>query len=108
MSNSGPPREIAEAELHRWYSWARRCRLAPFKRLALTIKAHWDGILNAFDSRLNNGGVEAVNGRIQAAKARARGYRTVRNLITMTYLIGGKLTQLPSSPYTTTSRAVTA
>ena len=29
-----------------------------FKRLALTLKAHWAGILNAFDSRLNNGDVE--------------------------------------------------
>ncbi|MBM4315290.1 MAG: transposase, partial [Deltaproteobacteria bacterium] len=28
---------------------------------------------------------------IQAAKARARGYRTVKNLTTMIYLIGGKL-----------------
>lgn len=103
-----PPREIAAAELQRWYSWARRCRLEPFKRLALTIKAHWTGILNAFDSRLHNGGVEAFNGSLQAAKARARGYRTARNLITMAYLIGGKLTQLPRSPYTTTSGAVTA
>jgi len=103
-----PPREIAEAELRRWYSWARRCRLEPFKRLALTIKAHWAGILNAFDSRLNNGGVEATNGLIQAAKARARGYRTARNLITMTYLIGARLTRLPAAPYTTTSRAQAA
>ncbi|WP_435106950.1 ISL3 family transposase, partial [Arhodomonas sp. AD133] len=100
-----PPREIAEAELKRWYSWARRCRLKPFKRLALTIKAHWEGILNAFESRLHNGAVEATNGLIQAAKARARGYRTTRNLITITYLIGGKLSHLPASPYTTTSRA---
>jgi len=38
-----PPREMAEAELKRWYRWARRCRLAPFKRLALTINAHWHG-----------------------------------------------------------------
>jgi hypothetical protein len=28
---------------------------------------------------------------IQAAKAKARGYRTTRNLITMLYLIAGKL-----------------
>ena len=103
-----PSREVAEAELTRWYSWARRCRLEPFKRLALTIKAHWNGILNAFDSRLNNGGVEATNGLIQAAKARARGYRTARALITMTYLIGARLTRLPASPYTTTSRATPA
>lgn len=41
---------------------------------------------------------------IQAATARARGYRSTRNLATMAYLIGGKLSQLPASPYTTTSR----
>ncbi|MDQ3584856.1 MAG: transposase, partial [Acidobacteriota bacterium] len=28
---------------------------------------------------------------LQAAKARARGYRTTKNLITMAYLIAGKL-----------------
>lgn len=93
----------AEEQLSRWYTWARRCRLAPFKRLALTLKAHWQGVLNAFDSRLNNGGVEGLNSLIQAAKARARGYRTARNLITIAYLIGAKLRHLPASPYTTTS-----
>lgn len=68
----------------------------------MTIKAHWDGILNFFDSHLTNGAVEGMNGMIQAAKRRARGYRTARSLITMTYLIGGKLTALPTSPYATT------
>jgi hypothetical protein len=38
-----------------------------------------------------------------AAKARARGYRTSRTLITMSYLIGGKLAALPANPYDTTS-----
>jgi transposase len=95
--------EVAEAELRSWVSWARRCRLEPFKRLATTIKDHWQGILNAFDSRLTNGAVEGMNGQLQAAKARARGYRTPRALITMAYLIGGKLTALPANPYRTTS-----
>ena len=95
--------EEAEQRLKRWYSWARRCRLAPFKRLALTLKAHWQGVLNAFDSRLNNGSVEGLNSLIQAAKAKARGYRTARNLITIAYLVGAKLKHLPVSPYTTTS-----
>ena len=63
----------AEPHLNRWYSWARRCRLEPMKRVAKTLKDHWQGILNAFDSRLTNGRVEAINGRIQAAKAKARG-----------------------------------
>jgi transposase len=32
---------------------------------------------------------------VQAAKARARGYRSTRNLIAMAYLIAGKLTFPP-------------
>ena len=28
---------------------------------------------------------------VQAAKAKARGYRSIRNLVAMTYLIAGKL-----------------
>lgn len=94
----------AEVLLEKWYSWARRCRLEPMKRVAATLKTHWQGILNAFDSRLTNGRVEAINSLIQAAKARARGYRTTRHLITMAYLIAGKLTHLPASPYNTTCR----
>ena len=92
-------REEAEALLARWYSWARRCRLAPMKDLAKTLKAHWAGILNAFDSKLTNGRVEAANAQIQAAKAKARGYGTVRHLITMAYLLAGKLTHLPACPF---------
>ncbi|SFD03425.1 Transposase [Thiohalospira halophila DSM 15071] len=102
-SQSG--RKEAESLLTAWYRWARRSRLAPFKRLALTVRAHWDGILNAFDSRLTNGRVEGLNAHIQAAKARARGYRTTRNLITMAYLVGAKLSQLPAAPHTPTSGA---
>lgn len=89
-----------------WLSWATRSRLAPFYNLAKTIKAHWDGILNGFDSRLSNGGVEAINGLIQAAKARARGYRTTRNFIKMAYLVAGRFKHLPASPYDTTSGVV--
>ncbi|WP_412509888.1 transposase, partial [Roseovarius sp. SYSU LYC5161] len=90
--------EAAEL-LTAWLAWAKRSRLAPFRKLARTLGAHWDGILNGFDSRLTNGGVEAINGLIQAAKARARGYRTTRNFINMAYLVAGRLTQLPASPY---------
>lgn len=96
-------REEAGAQLSAWFRWARRSKLAPFKKLALTLKTHWDGILNSFDSALSNGSVEAINGLIQAAKARARGYRKPQNLILMAYLIAGNLSHLPASPYTTTS-----
>ena len=63
------------------------------------LKDHWPGFLNAFDSRLTNGRVEAVNSLIQAARAKARGYGTTRYLITIVYLVAGRLTQLPTSPF---------
>ncbi|GAB0057330.1 hypothetical protein SIID45300_01655 [Candidatus Magnetaquicoccaceae bacterium FCR-1] len=57
-----------------------------------TIKNHWDGVLNGFHSGLTTGLVEGFNSLLlQAAKARARGYRSDANFITMAYLIGGKL-----------------
>ena len=94
---------IADAEqaLNRWYSWAIRCRLEPVKDAARTIRRHWNGILSWFDGNLNNGGVEGTNSIIQAAKARARGYGTVRHLITMSYLVAGKLLHLPAPPFIT-------
>lgn len=85
------PAETAETFLKKWYFWATHSRLEPIKEAAYTIKRHWDGVMRWFQSRINNGILEGINSLIQAAKARARGYRTMRNLITMIYLIGGKL-----------------
>ena len=96
---TAPSRQVAEPLLERWYSWARRCRVPQMKDFALTVHRHWDGILNSFDSHLTNGRVEGINSLIQAAKARARGYRTTHNLILMSYLIAGNLKNLPANPY---------
>lgn len=85
------PLQEAEPFLKRWYFWATHSRLEPIIKAAYTIKRHWDGILRWFTSKINNGILEGINSLIQAAKAKARGYRTTRNLITMIYLIGGKL-----------------
>ena len=85
------PAETAELFLKKWYYWATHSRLQPMKEAAYTIKRHWSGILRWFTSRINNGILEGTNSLIQAAKARARGYRTTKNLISMIYLIAGKL-----------------
>lgn len=85
------PLQEAEAFLKKWYFWATHSRLEPIKKAAYTIKRHWDGILRWFTSKINNGILEGINSLIQAAKAKARGYRTMKNLITMIYLIGSKL-----------------
>ena len=85
------PPHMAEAYLKKWYFWATHSRLEPIKQAAYTIKRHWNGVLRWFHSNINNGILEGINSLIQAAKAKARGYRTTRNLIAMIYLIGGKL-----------------
>jgi transposase len=58
---------------------------------ARTIKRHWDGILRWYDSRINNGILEGLNSLVQAAKAKARGYKTFRSLKTIIYMLTGKL-----------------
>ncbi|MBE9534088.1 MAG: ISL3 family transposase [Proteobacteria bacterium] len=84
-------REEAEGRLKSWYSWAIRSQIDQVRKVAKTVKNHWNGILAWFDSGLSNGFIEAINGLIQSAKRRARGYRSTKNLINMAYLIAGKL-----------------
>jgi transposase len=83
--------QTAAAYLKRWYFWATHSRLPPMIDAAHTVKRHWDGILRWFDSTIANGVIEGINSLVQAAKAKARGYRSTRNLKAMVYLIAGKL-----------------
>ena len=85
------PAELAEPFLKRWYRWATHSRLPPIVEAARSIKRHWSGILRWFTSRISNGVLEGINSLVQAARARARGYRSTRNFVTMVYLIAGKL-----------------
>jgi transposase len=83
--------EEAEAYLERWCYGAKRSRLEPIKAFVTTVEAHWDGIIAWQQSRLSNGLLEGTNSLVQAAKRRARGYRSKAKMITIVYLIAGKL-----------------
>lgn len=85
------PKPLAEGFLQKWFFWATHSRLQPIIDAAYTIKNHWQGILRWFDTGISNGILEGINSLIQAAKDKARGYRSTKNLITMVYLIAGKL-----------------
>lgn len=85
------PKALAEPFLKKWYFWATHSRLEPIIEAAHTIKNHWHGVLRWFESRISNGVLEGINSLIQAAKAKARGFRSTTNLITVVYLIAGKL-----------------
>jgi transposase len=92
----------AQPMLKQWYFWATHSRIAPMIEAAKTIKKHWDGVLRWFTSRISNGVLEAINSLIQSAKAKARGFRNSRYLITMVYLIAAKLDfKLPTFGYPT-------
>jgi len=86
-----PSAEAAADHLKRWYFWATHSRLEPIIEAARAVKRHWDGVLRWFDSNIANGLIEGINSLVQAAKAKARGYRSKRNLIAMVYLLAGKL-----------------
>lgn len=92
-------REEAEAHLEMLYSWGRRCRLEPIKKLCATLKRHWDGILEYYRHGTTSAVMEGLNSRLQLARKRARGYRNWKNFRTIAYWIAGGLnpgTGLPS------------
>jgi transposase len=89
--------EAAAAFLQRWYFWATHSRLPPIIDAARTVKRHSDGILRWFHSKIANGLIEGINSLIQAAEAKARGCRSIRNLTAIVHLVAGKLDLSSSS-----------
>lgn len=83
--------ELAGAFLEEWCAGVMDTELEPMHDFANTVLTHWDGVIRWHQSKVSNGILEAFNSLIQAAKRRARGYRTTDNLIAMAYLIVGKL-----------------
>jgi transposase len=74
-----------------WCRWADRSRLQPFRKLSMTLKAHWKGILAFMETRLTNAAMEAVNGILQIAKRMARGFRNFHYFRIAAYLKAGGL-----------------
>jgi len=82
---------LFEALLKRWYFWATHSRLQPMIAAARTIKEHWAGVVRWKQSQIDNGLLEGLNSLIQAAKAKARGFKTFRYFRIVVFLITGKL-----------------
>jgi transposase len=77
---------LAPAHLDAWLAWASRSRLAPFIRLARTIRRHRDGILAAIRLGLSNGRLEGLNSRIRLISHRSFGFHSAAPLIALVYL----------------------
>lgn len=86
-----PTFESFEALLKKWYFWATHSRIQPMIEAAHTIKEHWEGVVQWKRTNINNGLLEGLNSLIQAAKAKARGFRTFRYFKIVAFLITGRL-----------------
>jgi transposase len=76
----------AERLLDSWLSWARRCRLPAFVKLARTIKNQRDGILAAVTHGLSNARVEQLNTQIRLITRQAFGFHSADALIALAIL----------------------
>lgn len=87
---SCPDRESAAAELDRVVSWVMHSNVGEMKRVARTVRAEREGVLNWFSSRATNAVLEGLNSVIQSMKRAARGFRNVEYLRTVIFLrLGG-------------------
>jgi len=84
-------REDAEDHFKSVISWCVRSRMKPFVKLGHSLKRHIDGILGYFKNYTTSAAIESVNGLLQLARRRARGYRTFRNFQAIAYWIAGDL-----------------
>ena len=79
----------------RWVRWVARFYkanlMSSMGRLAKTVEKHLAGILAHWKSGVTNAFMEALSSVFSGTKRRARGYRSTPHLITMLYLVAGKL-----------------
>jgi transposase len=90
-----------------WYFCATHSRIPEIIQAAKNLKANcWDGLINYLKYRLTNAAAEAMNGLIQVAKRKARGFRNFSYFRIAIYLIGACLkfnlpTPIPAYPVKT-------
>ena len=90
------PLEEASVALEKWLSWARRCRIPSFVKLAATITKHRPSILASIEHGLSNGRIESVNTKIRLITRIAFGFKSPDALIALAMLnLGGHRPTLP-------------
>ena len=72
---------VARDKLLDWISWATHSRLAPFRRVAKTIKQHIEGILAYVRTGLSNARAEARIGTVRTITKRSFGFHSPYSLI---------------------------
>jgi transposase len=92
----GRHRHVARTKLDEWTRWAARSKLAPFQKLARTVRKHKEGILAYVASRLSNGRTEGINGKIRTITRRAYGFHDASSLIGLIFLCCSRLDLTPA------------
>lgn len=77
---------VAERLLLEWSSWASHSGLAPFAKVARTIRSHLDGIVGYVATGLSNARTEGMNGKIRTITRRSFGFHSASSLIAMVFL----------------------
>ena len=93
-----PTATVARQRFHVWCRWVRWvARQQPQKllrfmvRVADLVERHLTGILAHWKWGLTNAFMEGLNSVFSATNRKARGYRSTTHLITILYLVAGKL-----------------
>jgi transposase len=87
--------EDVTALIDRFISKATRSRLAPFVKLAKTIRQHRDGILHAVRLGINQGRTEALNNKVRLITRRAYGFHSADAALALVMLCCGPITLTP-------------
>jgi transposase len=66
----------------------------PMRKAVATLERHTERVVRRWTSTYTNARLEGLNSLFQAARARARGYRTNRNFIVMIYMIASPVGQM--------------
>lgn len=86
----------ARVALDKWLSWARRCQIPAFIKLAKSITKHRDRILASIEHNLSNAIVESTNTKSRVLARMAYGFHSAQALIAIIMLnLGGLDPQLP-------------
>jgi transposase len=89
--------------IDRFISKALRSRLAPFVRLAQTIRRHRDGILQAIRLGINQGRTEALNNKVRLITRRAYGFHSAQAALALVMLTCGPITLQPPHELSTST-----
>jgi len=84
-------REEAGELLDRWCARASRSRLAPFVKVAKTMRQRRDMILNAIEHGISNGRVEGFNTKVRLLIRRAYGFHSADAALALVMLAAGPI-----------------